>query len=92
MTNPHSEIQAVAEELSANLTARYGNVLGASALAKELGYRSSAAFYQARVRGTVPIPIFQIKSRRGYFALTRDVALWLSQVRAQAANTQGDGE
>lgn len=82
-----SEIQQLANELSSSMTAQYGPMLGSSALIKALGYPSAGAFHQAIFRGTVPVPIFRIDNRRGSFALTRDVALWLSRKRAQAIPT-----
>ncbi|MDN3578273.1 hypothetical protein QWZ03_16005 [Chitinimonas viridis] len=78
------EIQALTRELSQELTAEYGPMLGSEALVKVLGYRSSGAFQQALTRGTIPVPVFRIEYRRGCFALTRDVAQWLSRQRATA--------
>lgn len=84
LTIEETEIQQLASELSESLTAQYGPILGSTALIKALGYPSSGAFQQALARGTVPVPIFRIDNRRGSFALTRDVALWLSRKRTQA--------
>lgn len=78
-----AEVQQLADELSCSMTAQYGPVLGSSALLKVLCYPSAGAFQQAIFRGTVPVPTFRIDNRRGRFALTRDVALWLSRKRAQ---------
>lgn len=77
-------IQELASELSQELTAEYGPLLGSDALVKVLGYRSSGAFQQALTRGTIPVPVFRIEHRRGCFALTREVAQWLSRQRATA--------
>jgi hypothetical protein len=79
-----NEVQVVAEELATRLTSQYGSVLGSTALIKELGYPSAASFQQALTRCTVPVPVFELPHRRGSFALSRDVALWLSHQRAQA--------
>lgn len=79
-----AEFQQLANELSNSMTAQYGPMLGSTTLIKVLGYPSAGAFHQAIFRGTVPVPIFRIDNRRGSFALTRDVALWLSRKRAQA--------
>lgn len=77
------EIQSLTQELTRELTAEYGPMLGSSTLFKVLGYRSPGAFQQAITRGTIPVPVFRIEHRRGCFALTRDVAKWLSKQRAK---------
>ena len=79
-----TEVQRVADELAQRLSEQYGTVLGSNALIKELGYPSAASFQQALARGVVPVPIFKLQHRRGSFALTRDVAMWLSRQRSLA--------
>lgn len=79
-----TDVQSVAEELVQRLSDKYGAVLSSKALVKELGYPSAASFQQALARGAVPVPIFKIEHRRGSFALTRDVAIWLSHQRTLA--------
>lgn len=79
-----TDVQSVAEELVQRLSDKYGAVLSSRALIKELGYPSAASFQQALARGAVPVPIFKIEHRRGSFALTRDVAIWLSHQRTLA--------
>jgi hypothetical protein len=53
--------------------------LGASAAAKVLGFKSTDALRQARVRQRLPVPMFMIDGRRGWFASTETVAAWLEQ-------------
>ena len=77
-----TDVQCVADELAQRLSERYGTVLGSNALIKELAYPSAASFQQALARGAVPVPIFKLQHRRGSFALTRDVAMWLSRQRS----------
>jgi len=79
-----TDVQSVAEELVQRLSDKYGAVLNSKALIKELGYPSAASFQQALARGAVPVPTFKIEHRRGSFALTRDVAMWLSHKRTVA--------
>ncbi len=71
-----------------DLVARFGVMLTPTAIAKALSYPSPHAFRQAVVRGTIPVPIFRVPNRRGYFALARDVAVWLSALRRSAENSQ----
>lgn len=74
---PEQEIRALATELRMQLEQQHGLLLGGATLVCALGYASTAAMRQARRRGTLPIPLFTVPGRRGYFALSRDVADWL---------------
>ena len=74
-------IEALAQILEADLMAKYGPLLSGNSLREVLGYRSMDAMRQAVLRGTMPVPIFSIKHRRGKFALIKDVAIWLSEIR-----------
>jgi hypothetical protein len=84
VTDPNQDlrISALAREIETVLAERYGELLSASTITKVLAFPSVDAFRQARHRGKLPIPVFQIEMRRGYFALTKDVALWLAKQRA----------
>lgn len=74
-------VDELARELNDQFVQQFGPILSSEALVKVLGYKSSAAYRQAVVRDTVPVPLFQIPNRRGRFALARDVAIWISQQR-----------
>lgn len=78
----------VLDALTAQLSDRHGAILGSRALAKELGYPSSAAFEQALVRNMVPVRVFKLPNRRGHFALTIDVARCLFNAREQTVPTR----
>ena len=67
------------EQLEDDLIQRFGTLLSSSALAKALGYSSVDALRQAIARETVPVPVFKLPNRRGYFAFGKDVAYWLAQ-------------
>ena len=58
------------------LIQEHGLVLSASTTAKLLGYRTDA-LRQARIRKQLPISMFEIEGRRGWFASTREVANWI---------------
>lgn len=60
---------------------RYGPLLPSAALPRILGYPTASAFRQAVARGTVPVPVFKIPTRRGWFALASEVATWLAACR-----------
>lgn len=70
--------EELAKQLENDLIERFGTVLGSKILAKTLGYASIDALRQSIVRKTNPIPVFKLPNRRGYFALTKDVAEWLA--------------
>jgi hypothetical protein len=76
-----NDLLALSTELEHQLTARYGTMLGSRDLWRELGYRSPNAFRQALLRGTLDLPVFEVESRRGRFALARDVAAWIARQR-----------
>ncbi len=87
MTNENLEeqMQALASEIEHDLYQHFGPLLFNANLYAALGYPSGDAFRQALCRKTVPVEIFSIERRRGKFALSRDVALWLAQQRFQQA-------
>lgn len=72
-------------KLHDDLSRQYGSLLASADLVKVLGYRSSGAFRQAMVRGTVPVPLFTIPHRRGHFALALEVAAWMCRQRYDLA-------
>lgn len=59
------------------LVQTYGPLLDAAATAKAMGFRSPDALRQARRDGRLPIPMFKIEGRRGWFSSTPVVAEWL---------------
>lgn len=56
---------------------RYGPTLGGRDLYSALGFKSYAAFHRSKQRGEVGVDVFALPGRRGWFALTTDVAAWL---------------
>lgn len=64
---------------STGLIREYGPVLSAAATAKLLGFSNLGALRQARARGRLPIPMFNIERRRGWFASTAIVAAWIER-------------
>ncbi|WP_288128553.1 hypothetical protein [Thiomonas sp.] len=68
----------LAEALEAKLMKDEGSLLTGDALRRALGYRSMDALRKAISRGTAPVRVFMLPSRRGRFALARDVAMWLA--------------
>ena len=75
------KIQILTSELELDLKGRYGLMVGGSALWRELGYTSYDAFRKAKQRGTIEVPLFEVPNRRGFFALSSEVACWIATQR-----------
>ncbi len=52
-------------------------ILSAADTARIMGFQSSEALNKARQAGRLPIPMFQIPGRRGWFAARHLVKAWL---------------
>lgn len=76
----------LAKELEKDLLELYGPTMFGKTLIQALGYGSGDAFRQAVSRKTIPIHVFPIEKRKGKFALTKDVALWLAKQRIKTLN------
>jgi hypothetical protein len=70
-----------------DLRSQHGPILGGADLSRALGYRSLAAFRQARRRGQVEVKLFSLPNRRGVFALGIEVAQWLAKASQSPATT-----
>lgn len=84
MNTEIEQIKSLARSLEGDLMDQYGPLLTGEALIRSLGYPSLAALRQAVARGKAPVPILQLKDRRGKFALAKDVAYWLAEQRILA--------
>ena len=56
----------------------HGELVGGTSLQHCLGFRSARSFQRALQAGNLPVETFLLPGRRGRFARTRDVALWLA--------------
>lgn len=72
------------DELTQEMLKEFGPLMGGEALRRALGFNTWAAFARAVRTASVGIPVFEIPSRRGRFALTIDVARWLVALRANS--------
>lgn len=77
------------DERAAELRAQYGEWLTLADLAPLLRYPTVGAIRKARLRGQLPIPVFQIAHRRGWFAKPRDVAEFLETIGARTGEEDG---
>lgn len=77
--------------LTVCLLDRYGPTLGGQDLYAALGFKTYAAFHRSRQLGTVGVKVFALPGRRGWFALTTDVAAWLeAHVGETGTNLQSE--
>lgn len=76
-----TQLAELAEEIRKELYSDIGPLLFGKNLYTSLGFSSAEAFRQAVSRNTVPVEVFSLPNRRGKFALSRDVSLWLASER-----------
>jgi hypothetical protein len=67
-----------AADLERRLLREHGELIGGTALARGLGYRTARAFQVAVQRERMPIETFTLAGRRGRFARTFELARWLA--------------
>lgn len=77
--------QQTANGLADRLISRFGPTLGGQDLYTALGFKTYAAFHRSRQRGELGVHVFKLPCRRGWFALTDEVAKWLER----QSNKQG---
>ncbi|MEO9943778.1 hypothetical protein [Paraglaciecola sp.] len=82
--NTLNEIEVFAEALEKDLLKLHGPVITGEHLLKALGFVSQEALRQSIVRKTVPVPVFKMEKRRGYFVLVKDVACYLAKSRYES--------
>jgi hypothetical protein len=83
---------SVASNLTRDLAVEYGPLLDAAATAKALGFRSQDALRQARRDGRLPIVMFRLPGRRGWFASTQAVIDWIDdQIDSHLSSRRAGG-
>lgn len=66
-----------AEKFANQLLLQFGPVIGGNDLYGALGFKTYSAFHRGQQRGEITVNIFKLPGRRGWFALTNDLAAWL---------------
>lgn len=62
-----------------------GEIMNGRALAELLKFGSDRSFRRAAAKGRLPVSVFRMDGRTGWFARTREVAEWLrGQERSRA--------
>jgi len=65
-------------------------ILSAAETARAMGFPSSEALSKARQTGQLPIPMFQLPGRRGWFAARHVVKEWLENALAHPTPMAGE--
>ncbi|WKD26177.1 pyocin activator PrtN family protein [Pseudoalteromonas sp. KG3] len=76
-----NDVEVLTVALESDLLKLHGPIMTGDHLLKALGYASQEALRQSIVRNTVPVPVFKMEKRHGYFVLVKDVANYLAQRR-----------
>lgn len=66
-------------DLANQLLSRFGPTIGGQDLYLSLGFKTYAAFHRSQQQGALGVHVFKLPGRRGWFALTGDVARWLEK-------------
>lgn len=70
--------------LYALLLDKHGELMDAPALTQLFKFGSARSFRRNALKGTLPVSVFRVSGRRGWFARTRDVAQWLQSAGSSA--------
>ena len=87
-----NEERRVFEEVAGDLLAAHGPVLKSEVLWRALGFGSRSAFNRGIASCNIKIPLFPMPTGRGRYALTRDVARYLTKLRMAAAATSEEAD
>jgi hypothetical protein len=79
-----AEWQMLLTAIRGSLEQAHGPLLKGEALARALGYKNLAALRQAKKRNQVGVALFELPHRKGWHALTVEVADWLAMCRLQS--------
>lgn len=80
-----SEMKSLEEQL----LFQFGPTLGGHDLYAALGFKTYSAFHRSKQRDEIGVHVFTLPGRRGWFALTTDVAAWLKVQADQGSNQSG---
>lgn len=76
----------------ADMRSRYlpaGPLMTAAETARALGFPSTEALAKARLAGRLPFKMFKIPGRRGWFASTDSVEVWLAGMLEGISHPEG---
>lgn len=65
------------KSLEEHMFEKYGPIIGGKDLYSSLGFKTYSSFHRFKQLGEIGINVFILPGRRGWFAMTTDVATWL---------------
>ncbi|MFC6187688.1 hypothetical protein ACFPZE_07080 [Pseudoxanthomonas mexicana] len=68
------------EGVADTLVALHGELMDSQALVALFKFGSERSFRRSASKGALPVTVFRVPGRRGWFARTRDVAAWLAEL------------
>lgn len=74
-----------ARRVEESLVSRYGPLLTLADVSEVLRYPSVQAVQKARLRGSLPVKMFRLPPRRGWFVSSQSVAEFLAAMDLQSA-------
>lgn len=77
------------DSLEKQLTNEFGPLMGGQDLVKALGYSTLPAFRRACRDGVLGVRVFNLPDRKGKFALTREVAGFITHYVEQQSKDKG---
>lgn len=83
---------SIRQSITQSLADEHGPLMDAGVTAKVLGFKSADALRQARRDGRLPINMFRLPGRRGWWASTEAVINWLDgQIEPHLSRTSITG-
>lgn len=77
-SGPVPTLRDCSNEDGARLLALHGDLMDSRALTALFKFGSDRSFRRSASKGLLPVRVFRVAGRRGWFARTRDVAQWLA--------------
>src|SRR3546814_6875551 len=74
---PASSTAAMSQD-SVGLLARHGELMDSQALIAFFKFGSDRSFRRRAANAALPVAVFRVPGRSGWFARTQEVALWLT--------------
>src|SRR3546814_17146233 len=69
---------------SVGLLARHGELMDSQALIAFFKFGSDRSFRRSAAKAALPVAVFRVPGRSGWFARTQDVTLWLTTAGQKA--------
>lgn len=80
LNQPHVHQAQSESPVLLRLIAEHGELMGSEPLMKIFKFTCARSFRRAATNGALPVNVFRMTGRWGWFARTRDVATWLVKV------------